>query len=212
MFQKFQTARPIYRQLLVTAIVMLLGALRAGATITVHDLSENTSTGVYTYLVTLDGAANVQAGDGFVIYDFPGLLTNAISGGLSTSQFTLTQTLTSNVLNKASSVDAVADVTAVANGITFDSAAIDNLNFSYVGPPTSFLGATTATLTLTSSLHGADTASVDGSVDNSGPSASFPYAFSSNPVTVPAVPEPATLTLLAMSGVPLMARRHKRIA
>jgi hypothetical protein len=214
MIHKLSNTRPIFRQLVVIATVIILWTLKAGATISVHDVSENTSTGVYTYLVTLDGAANVQTNDGFVIYDFPGLSVASISGGLSTTQFSVIQQLTSNSLTKSASVNTIAGATAAANGIAFDSGAIDNLSFEYIGPPVPLLGATTATLTLTSSVHGADTTSVYGSVDHSGPSSLVPYSFASNPVIVPtvAVPEPATLTLLAACGVPLMARRRKRAA
>jgi len=47
---------------------LLFVATVSRATITVHDLSQNTSTGVFTYSVEFDMAADAAAGDGFVIY------------------------------------------------------------------------------------------------------------------------------------------------
>jgi hypothetical protein len=199
----------IYRllPLFSAAAVLLLGRF-AWASITVHDLSENNFTGVYTYTVQLDAAADLKSGDGFVIFDFPGLITYSITGGLTTSQFTLTQTLTSNTLTDSSSVDANGDVAALSNGLTFDSSTIENLSFIYEGPPNPFLGAATATLSVTSSVLGGETTSVYASVDHSGPSQSIPYSFSANPVDVPvSVPEPvSSLGAAALAAIWAMRR------
>jgi len=174
---------------------VLLGAARLSVadTITVHDLSQNTSTGVFTYTVQLDNAADLHAGDGFVIYDFPGLISSTltpVTGTLNGSQFSLTQTLTSNVLNQATSVDANGFVAALSNSIAFDNPGVPNLSFVYNGPPVPFLGADTATLTLTSSVLGGTANSVYGSVDHSGPSSAVPFSFSANPVLVPGATVP----------------------
>jgi hypothetical protein len=171
---------------------VLLLAARAGFadTITVHDLTANTATGVFTYAVQLDAAANVQKGDGFVIYDFPGLVSATLSGGLSMSQFTMTSSLTSNGLSQVNSVNANADVAAISNGLPFDNATIPNLTFRY-SSSTPFLGATMATLTLTSSIHGGITDSVFASEDHSGPNTNIPFSYSANAIEVPATSAPA---------------------
>jgi len=195
---------------IIAAVAGVALALRASTgmadTITVHDLTENTSTETFTYAVQLDAAADVHGGDGFVIYDFPALASWSITGGLSSSQFTLVQTLTSNVLTTPSSVDANGQVAALSNGLSFDNPAVDNLSFVYNGPPTPFLGATLATLTLTSNgtgLHGiADT--VYASVDHSGSSAAHPFSYSANPVEVPGPGNVTPLPAASIGGAGLM--------
>jgi hypothetical protein len=192
--------------------VMSVTAARAD-TITLHDLSENTATGVFTYAITLDAAANVQGGDGFVIYDFPGFTSYSITGGLTTTQFNEVTTLTSNVLTSSSAVDANGHVAAVSNSLPFDSSSIPNLNFVYAGPPATFLGATTATLTINTSLRGGLAASVYASVDHSGPGGGIPFSFSSNPVLVPATTVPAPSGALAAAGLMgLLALNGKKLA
>lgn len=177
------------------AVVLALGARFALAdTITVHDLSQNTSTGVFTYSIQLDSSANIHSNDGFVIYDFPGLTSWSITGAaLSSPQFTLTSTLTSNTLTESSFVDLFGSTAAVSNGLAFDDPSVPNLSFGYVGPPVPFLGATTATLTLTSSLLGGIADSVYASVDHSGSSSLFPYSFAANAIVVPG-------SVIAVSG------------
>lgn len=161
--------------------MFLSGARLAKAdTISLHDLSQNVVTGVYTYTVTLDSAANVQSNDGFVIYDFPQLVSWTLTGGLTTSQFTLTQQLTGNSLNDASDLNALDAV------LSHDNPSVENLSFGYAGPPVPFLGATTAVLTITSSLLGTDTPTgFYASVDHSGINGS-PFGNAEGPVTVPA--------------------------
>jgi hypothetical protein len=194
----------------VSALLAGAALLRAGVgmadTITVHDLSQNTATQTDTYTIQLDSAANVHTNDGFVIYDFPALSSWSISGGLSSSEFVLTQTLTSNTLNQSSFVDAFGSVAASSNGLSFDNPAVENLSFSYVGPPVPFLGATTAVLSLTStgaSLHGL-TDSVYASVDHSGSSSSNPFSYASNPIIVPAPGNAEPLPAASFSGAVLI--------
>jgi hypothetical protein len=203
--------RGLFPLFCVAAVLMVGGVARA--TITVHDLSQNPSTGVFTYTVQLDNAAKVQSNDGFVIYDFPGLVNYSLSGGLSSSQFSLTQTLTSNTLNATSSVDAFGLTAAVSNGLPFDNPATDNLSYEYVGPPIPMLGPVTATLTLTSSVLGGVGNSVYASVDHSGPNATVPYSFAANPVSVPtSVPEPASSFGVAALAILWAGRRNRRAA
>jgi hypothetical protein len=193
------------------ASAVFIGArLTPADTISVHSLSENTSTGVYTYSIQLDAAADIQTGDGFVIYDFPDVTSATITGNLATSQFTLVQSLTSNSLSQSASVDSIADAADVADGLTFDSPSVENLSFEYIGPPVPFLGAGSAVLTLTTSDRGGITDSVSGSVDHSGVSQAHPFSFSATPVEVPLpTPEPASLLLLAL-GLPLISQRRKQ--
>jgi hypothetical protein len=182
-----------------------------GDTITVHSLSESPGTGVYTYAITLDAAADVNVGDGFVIYDFPDAISYSITGGLLTSQFSEFSTLTSNVLSEPSTVDAAASALAAADSIPFDNPTIPNLSFVYDGPPNPFLGATTAVLTIDTADTGAPTPSMYGSIDHSGPLPSAPYSVSTNAVLVPSVPEPTSLAFLGIGSAGLLARRRKSI-
>jgi PEP-CTERM motif len=67
--------------LAAVATGLLLGTARAGFseytdTIILNQDSYTPSTGEYQYSVTLSTAAYVMNGDGFVIYDFPGLVTS----------------------------------------------------------------------------------------------------------------------------------------
>jgi len=172
------------------------------------------STGVFTYSVQLDNAADLKPGDGFVIYDFPDLVSSSLTasvGSLTGSQFSLTQTLTSNVLTDSSDVDSNGFVAALADGLAFDNPGTENLSFVYEGPPNPFVGSATSTLTLTSSITGSDTTSVYGSVDHSGPSQSIPFSFSANSVTVP-VPEPVSSLGLAVVGGVVAMRRRRSVA
>jgi len=192
------------------ASALLVGRMASADTITLHDLSENISTGVFTYTVQLDSAANVAHTDGFVLYDFPDLTSWSIAGGFTdgsaspTGEFTLSQTLTSNVLDQSSSVDANGFVAALSNSIAFDNPSVPNLSFSYNGPPTPFLGATTAILTLTSGLVGGVIGnSVYASVDHSGPTTSTPYSFSANPILVPTLATPVPVPSALLGGLAL---------
>jgi len=194
-----------------------LGSLVKADTITIHDISQDVVNGIFVYSVSLDAAADVRANDGFVIYDFAGETSYTITGGLSTSQFTLTQPASGNTLTQNLSVHAIAQVTALTNGITFDSAAVPNLNFSYVGPPATFLGATTATLTVRTSVRGNTAKSVDGTIDHSGTAS--PFGFSSNPLFVPAagqLPLPSTsvagMGLIGLLGAARLYRTRKQMA
>jgi len=194
-----------------------LGALVGVAnaeTITVHDVSQNTATGVYVYQVQLDPSADVQnPSDGFVIYDFPGLISatlTPVTGSLTGADFTLNQTLTSNTLTQSASVDSFASSVASSNSIPFDNPNVENLSFDYTGSPNPFLGAAVSTLTLTTSVLGADTQSMYGSIDHSGPDQVLaPYSIAANPVTVP-VPEPTAVALLGIASASLLARRRRK--
>jgi hypothetical protein len=105
---------------------------------------------------------------------------------LSTSQFTLNQTSSSNTLNDTAAVDAFASLAALTNSISAGDLLINNLSFSYNGP-TAITGSGTAVLTLTSSLTGADALGVYASVDHSGISDQSPFGNAEGPVTVPAL-------------------------
>jgi len=178
--------------------VLGFSALASADTITVHDLSQNAAAGIYTYTIQFDDAANVQSNDGFVIYDFSDLLSYSFSGAMATSQFSLTQTLTSNTLDQAGVVDLNGSVAALTNGLAFDNASVPNLSFGYVGSAP-FLGAATGILTLTTSDHGAPTDSVVATVDHSGPTPSIPYSFADNAVFVPAFGAPPSAPLFPAS-------------
>jgi hypothetical protein len=180
--------------LAMLAICMFLGGARIAKadTISVHDLSHNTATGVYTYTIQLDSHTDMRSNDGFVIYNFLGLTSWSLTGGLSTSQFTLHQTSSSNTLNDTAAVDAFAGLAALTNSIPAGNLLIDNLSFSFNGP-TAITGSGTAVLTLTSSLTNASALGVYASVDHSGISNQSPFGNAEGPVTVPALGSGAPL-------------------
>lgn len=203
----------------LAAAAMGVGSMAQANTITVHDLGH--VGGVYSYSVELDAAANVFSNDGFVIYDFPGLTNWALAGGLNANasggQFVLTQQLSGNSLNASGGVDLSGATAAFINSIPFDDPSIPNLIFSYVGPPVPFIGATIATLTLTTNIVPGSTKSVYASVDHQ---ADGSNSFSDNPITVPseAVPMPASslgggalLGLLGLSRF-MKSRRQDALA
>jgi hypothetical protein len=190
---------------LAFAMVLAGSRLAQADTITIHDLSFNTSTGVYTYTIQLDAAANVQSNDGFAIYDFLGLTSWSIAGGLTSSQFALTQTGSSNTLNNTAAVDSAAGVAAITNSVPAFDLTVNNLSFSYVGPPTTFTGATTAVLTLDTVFQGSSFTSVYASVDHSGVDPQHPFGDAEGPVTVPGIGSSAPLPHSFWSGSLLFA-------
>jgi hypothetical protein len=206
---------------------ILLSAGMGRAEITVADSSQNPATGVYNYTVTLDSGAYVNPGDGFVIYGFPGLTSWSLagsggSGSLSSSgngttsigPFELLETSPSNALtdgNAQAIADTDADSAALDNDITISPAGT-NLSLVWLGPPTPYTGAATATLTLDSSVLGADTVGIVSSVDRSGDTPGTTYGTDSGTVFVPTtvVPEPIALGgCLVFAGVTALRRRRR---
>ena len=57
-------------------LAICVGSAKAH-TITVKDDAIDTSTGIFTYMVTLDSTTEINAGGGFVIYDFGGYVPNS---------------------------------------------------------------------------------------------------------------------------------------
>lgn len=177
----------------VIALGMSSGAALAD-TITVHDLTQNVVTGVYTYDIELDAAANVKTGQGWVIYDFPGLVSWSLSGGLSTADFTETGSSLSNGLTTPLLVDAAA---AVIPG-EFDNPSIPNLTFAY-NKVAALTGVHSATLTITTSVLGHDTVSVASTEDQSGPAGLV--SISANNVTVPTTAPLPSAAVMGMGGM-----------
>jgi hypothetical protein len=196
----------------VIAALFVIARTSLADTITLHDLSHNTATGEYDYTATLDPDADVQTGDGFVIYDFPGMSSSSYnvsgSGSGASLVFNLIPafTPTSNTLTQSSSVDSISSSDASINGIPFDNPAIPNVTFVYNG--STVTGAGTLTFQLFSSFKGSSTLSVYGSEDHSGPNQSHPYSFATNPITVP-VPEPSALLLLTAGAIGLLLARQR---
>lgn len=200
--------------LALTKLVILAAAVcgfstqAARASITVHDLTQNTTTGVFTYTITLDSSASVQQNDGFVIQDFGGFTGATITGGLTTSEFTVSQNLTTNSLNDASTVNSAASLIRTINGLPADSATIEDISFAW-NTPTPIVGATTATLTMDSSIMGkAASLSATAAIDHSG-SPGGTVAITENTVSVPniPVPEPTSVLLAVPVALLLLARR-----
>ena len=183
---------------LASGAILGISTLACADTITVHDISHNSATGVYVYSVQFDQAADVHTNDGFVIYDFNDLVSWQLTGDLTTADFALNQTLTSNTLDQASSVDINGAVAAFTNGLSFDNPSVPNLSFDYDGP-SPFLGASMGTLTIVTSDLGNSTTSVVATVDDSGPLPSIPYSFADNAITVPGLGAPNSSPLVPAS-------------
>jgi hypothetical protein len=218
----------------VVGAVLLSSGASWAKTITVQNLSQSPSTGVYTYAITFDSEAFVQPGDGFVIYGFPGLTSWTLSGsgpsgslnasgtgtGTTTGPIKLTDaTGTDSLTDGNAATIATTDATTVAadNGVTLDPT-VANLTFAWVGPPTIYTGSATATLTLDTSVttHG-DTDMVYASVDRSGTDPGVSYGTAEGTVFVPgagapAVPEPTggLISMMLLSGLCFFGRFGRR--
>jgi hypothetical protein len=176
------------------ALALFCGAKVGHAdTISVHDISQDTVNGIFTYSINLDAAADVHSGDGFVIYDFAGLTSFTLTG-LNNNNFTLTQMLTSNNLTDSSTVDSAGFVAALSNSIPFDSSTLENLSFAYTGA-TPLTGSQIGTLTLHTDILGGTTTGVYAAIDHSGISIENPFGIAEGPILVPiagVLPPPST--------------------
>jgi hypothetical protein len=186
---------------ILAAAVLALGlsGVAKGETITLHNsASSSYGAGIFAYDVTLDAASIANPGDGFVLYDFGGLLSWTITGDVNSSQFNLVQTLTSNALHgnttPAAGLDVGAAVNASLNGIVpADDPTIANLSFVYQGPPTTLTHSGVdfhATLTIltgaTTHLTNAEYASVDQQINPAGGPGATQDSVSFNPIAVAA--------------------------
>jgi hypothetical protein len=207
------------------AVVLAAGSARAN-TITVENLSQDKATGVYQYSITFDSQADVHIGDGFVLYDFPGLtswsisgtgpsgaLTSSGNGTTSTGPISLTESKPSNGLtdqNAPTIADSDASLVALDNGLTLDPT-VENLSFVWAGPPTIYTGSATATLTINTSSVSLPGVSVYASVDRSGTDPGVSYGTAEGTVLVPGglVPEPmSSVSILLFGGILAMRRRR----
>src|SRR5580658_7074089 len=124
----------------IVGAVLLSSGVSQAKTITVQNLSQSPSTGVYTYAVTFDSEAFVQPGDGFAIYGFPGLTSWTLvgpgpSGSLNASGTGTGTTAGPIRLTDATGADALTDgnaatiattdatIVATDNGVTLNPAA-----------------------------------------------------------------------------------------
>jgi hypothetical protein len=211
------------------AIVLVSSGGSQAHTITVENLSQSPSTGVYQYSIIFDSEAYVAPGDGFVMYDFPGLtswtltgtgaagsLNSSGTGTTSTGPIKLTETDPSNALSDGdaqSLADLDASAVALDNGFTIDPT-VNNLSFSWVGAPSIYMGAATATLTLDTTVVSGDATSVYASVDRSGADPGTSYGTAEGTIFEPvhtSVPEPAAglLSLVMIGGASLRRRRRQ---
>lgn len=213
----------------VASVAFLFSGVSLAKTITVQNVSQDTTTGVYTYAVTFDSEAYVAGGDGFVLYDFPGLTSWSLSGTGASGSLDSSGTLTSSTgpmkLTSTDTGDALSDGSAEAvantdasiiaadNGLIFDDPTVDNLSFIWQGPPAIYTGSATAILTLDTSLTDGDTDSVYASVDRSGTTPGTSYGTAEGTVFVPAsgaIPEPTSTGILIVGAIGLIARRRRK--
>lgn len=211
-------------------VALMSSAVSQAKTITVQNLSQDTATGVYTYAITFDSEAYVTSGDGFVLYDFPGLTSWSLSGSggsgslnssgtlsSSTGPLKLTGSLTGDSLSDGSAdtiANTDASIIAADNGLIFDDPTVENLSFVWQGPPAIYTGSATAVLTLDTSITNGDTDSVYASVDRSGTTPGTSYGTAEGTVFVPAsgaIPEPSS-GLLFLGGMTALGLRRRKKA
>lgn len=130
----------------LTVAVLLFGTQAARATFSIGNSSSNPATGEYQYSISFVAASNgtVNTGQGFVIYDFPDLITTgpdawSLTGitGFGTANLNLTQQLTGNAIDPALN-------TQMASLGHVDNPSIENLSFAYNGSSYSEPGAVQA--------------------------------------------------------------------
>jgi hypothetical protein len=191
--------------------VLLFGTQAARATFSIANVSADSATGEYQYSVSFvpSSAGTVNPGQGFVIYDFPNLVTSgpddwSLTGitGFGTSNLNLSQQLTGNAIS--SSLDVLFSI----DGHT-DNPSIENLSFAYNGGSGfSEPGAgATGTLTLwTTDLNaGLNTTGGSGAQDTEVGNQNV-----INNITTPYVPEPTTLAIMGLTSAALLGRRARK--
>jgi len=204
-------------------------------TITVTNSFQNPAIGEYQYLVTLDGEAYVQHGDGFVLYDWGGLVTadgggqfapkfQLLSGPIGTfNNFSFSQQLTGNGLTDTGGsttaalvADNSAKQAASDNSLVFDASGVENVTFSWSDGlyNAASTGPATAILTLYSTLLPSEAPSVYGSADRSGTSPGTSYGHAASSIFAPNyAPLPAAWmggsALFALVGLVRKARSRR---
>ena len=193
------------------AVALLMGGRAALASWSISNLSQDAATGEYQYTVEISATttpATVNDGDGFVIYDFPDLVT---SGPDDWSLTGLPAGLASNlVLSQQDSGNAI---NPLFNSLVTDDPNIPNLSFEY-DDATAFTVPDETEYTGTLTLYTSDTG--PGVTTNTSGWAAAEDQTTGNQyfdghVDVP-VPEPTTLGLLALVGSALLGGRRLRKA
>jgi hypothetical protein len=209
---------------------ILFGSARLGLadTITLENLYQNPSSGEYQYTVTLDSQTYLKSGDGFVMYNFPDLVTTGPTAPTLSSAATPFNDFAfayatyssppANALtdgNAPSDADTDATFTASEESISpFSTLNVPNITFVYTGPDWYANGSMeTATLTLYSEPGFASQSTVYASVDRSGTNPGVTYGFAQGTVDGPStnvLPEPTGLVILGMGAAGLLIKRRKK--
>jgi hypothetical protein len=210
--------------------VLLSSSVSRAKTVTVQNLSQDPTTGVYQYSILFDSGTYLKPGDGFVIYGFAGMtgwslggtgssgsISSSGNGTTSIGPISLTQSMPSNGLtdeNAATIADADAAIVATDNGMTL-STTTENLSFVWVGLPKDYTGSATATLTIETSVTGSEAVGIYASVDRSGNFPSSSYGTAEGTLFVPGpeintVPEPVTIGSMMVLGSLGMLKRRRR--
>lgn len=190
---------------LAAGCVLVCSQIAKCNTIEVTDATANPITGVYTYGVEITSSATLVTGDGFVIYDIPGLVSATLSlPTLPTGVFTGSESLLGNAItdptasatNTGPLVPNNVDIQAEILGGLVDNSTLENLSFVYNGPTIPSGTEYDGTLTVTALPSvGTNTTAVVASKDSG----------SGGEYDVSNVTVPSTITVVGGAPVPLPA-------
>ncbi len=189
--------------------ILFFGTQAARATFSIANDSSDPSTGEYQYSISFvaGSSGTVNAGQGFVIYDFPDLIT---SGLLNWSLSDLTGFANNLTLSQQTTGNAISPTLNTLMSIEghTDNPSIENLSFVYNSnaPYSEPSGGATGILTLyTTDLNASlNTIGASGAQDTQTGAQNV-----INTITTPLVPEPTTLGLLGLTGLALLGGRRR---
>ena len=226
--------KSLFRVGLIASGILITGAKISRGDIIVSDLSQNAVSGEYQYNVEVEPSSTLDPNDGFVIYDFPGLISGGSLSSISAGSLTLTapdsstldytfslsQWLLGNSVYGLTPSGSNTPVGYVPNRVDNDAAldgtdspSIENLSFVYNGSSVTTAatedgGHYSGVLTLFTSIAGPSASVSDlGVFSSKDSSASDQYA--SGNVSVP-VPEPTGVVVLGTLAIALGVRRSRR--
>jgi hypothetical protein len=188
---------------------LLITAQAARATFSIATSSTDPATGEYQYSISFvtNSSGTVNNGQGFVIYDFPNLVTTGPDAPSLTdlTGFANNLTLSQQLLGNA--VSSGLNTLVAVNGYT-DNPNVENLSFVYNSSSPYSEPSAGATGILTLFTSDANVVNITGAAASQDTETGNQNVY--NGITVPSpVPEPTTLGILGLTGAALLGRRRK---